>query len=80
MGREYTEAQKRATTNYQKTLANIGIRVKREEYARYKAAAEKAGYSLREYILLSLEEKITRDFSDGLQADGGPDHQTGPTS
>ena len=33
MGAKYTQAQKEATEKYQKTLANISIRIKREDYA-----------------------------------------------
>lgn len=61
MGAKYTEAQKEATERYQKTLANISIRVKKEEYSIYKEAAARAGLSLREYIMIALSEKMERD-------------------
>lgn len=61
MGGKYTEAQKRATENYQKTLSNISIRIKKEDYTRYKECATRAGVSLREYVLSALEEKIERE-------------------
>lgn len=61
MGAKYTEAQKGATERYQKTLANISIRVKKEEYSIYKEAAACAGLSLREYIMIALFEKMERD-------------------
>ena len=61
MGGKYTEAQRKATETYQKTLANIGIRVKREEYARYKQAATAAGVSLREFVIAAIDEKIERE-------------------
>lgn len=73
MGAKYTEAQRRATENYQKTLSNIGIRVKKEDYAIYKAAAGAAGQSLRDYIITAISEKMERDGftlsgdGDGLQ-------------
>ena len=61
MGSEYTEAQRRATEKYQKTLSNISIRVKKEDYALYKEAAAKSGQSLRDYVLTALNEKILRE-------------------
>ena len=61
MGAKYTEAQRKATETYQKTLSNIGIRVKKEEYTRYKEAATASGLSLREFILEAIEEKIERE-------------------
>ena len=64
MGAKYTAAQKAATEKYQKTLSNISIRIKKEDYAKYKEAAVNAGLSLREYILSALDEKIARDTGD----------------
>ena len=61
MGAKYTEAQKAATEKYQKTLSNISIRIKKDDYARYKAAAAAAGQSLRDYVITAIEEKISRD-------------------
>lgn len=61
MGIKYTDAQKRATEKYQKTLSNISIRVKKEDYVIYKEAAAAAGQSLRDYVLTALNEKIERD-------------------
>lgn len=60
MGAKYTEAQRAATEKYQKTLSNISIRVKKEEYARYKDAAGAAGQSLRDFVITSINEKIAR--------------------
>ena len=65
MGAKYTQAQKEATEKYQKTLANISIRIKREDYARYKDAAYVSGQSLRDYVLTALDEKIERDSGGG---------------
>ena len=53
MAGKYTEAQKKATTEYLKTLSSISIRVKKED-------AEKYGMSLREFILKSMDEKIEK--------------------
>lgn len=58
MGKEYTEAQRRATDKYQKKLSSISIRIKEEEANRYKQAAKKCNMSLREFVLKSMDEKI----------------------
>ncbi|WP_029544537.1 hypothetical protein [Selenomonas sp. AB3002] len=50
-----SEAQKRATAKYQRNLASVTFRIKREELERYKATAEKMGLSFRAYILLGME-------------------------
>ena len=65
MGAKYTQAQKEATEKYQKTLANISIRIKREDYAPQKDAASVSGQSLRDYVLTALDEKIERDSGGG---------------
>ena len=61
MGKNYTDAQARATKEYLKTLASISIRIKRAEKEWYEKAAEKAGMSLRSFILKSIDEKIEND-------------------
>lgn len=61
MGKTYTDAQARATKEYLKKLVSISIRVKKEEKEKYDKAAEKAGMSLRSFILQSMDEKIERD-------------------
>lgn len=61
MGSKYTDAQRRATDNYNKTLKNIGIRVKPEIYNRIKNAADAANLSIRAYLLQAVEEKINKD-------------------
>ena len=65
MGAKYTQAQKAATEKYQKTLSNISIRIKKEDYTRYKSAAAAAGQSLRDYVIRALDEKIDRDNPGG---------------
>ena len=65
MGKTYTEAQAKATKEYLKTLASVSIRLKKEEKERYMRAAEKAGMSLRAFIIMSMDEKIQRDGLDG---------------
>lgn len=61
MGKIYSKAQAKATKEYLKTLASISIRVKEEEKEKYSEAAQKAGMSLRAFILKSMDEKIERD-------------------
>ena len=56
----YNDAQKKATEKYLKSLKNIGIRVKPEDYARYSAAASASGMSLRAFVLEAVEEKIAK--------------------
>jgi predicted HicB family RNase H-like nuclease len=56
----YNEAQKRATEKYLKSLKNLSIRIKPEDYERYTSAAEAAGMSLRAFVLEALEEKIAK--------------------
>ena len=58
MAGKYTEAQKKATTEYLKTLSNISIRLKKEDAQKYKDAASSCGMSLREFVLKSMDEKI----------------------
>ena len=53
-----TEAQKRAALKYQKKLGQISIRLPKEELARYKAAAEKAGMSFRAWVLSAMASRI----------------------
>lgn len=51
-----TEAQKRAALKYQKKLGQISIRLPKQELARYKEAAVKAGMSFRAWVLSQLEK------------------------
>ena len=53
-----TEAQKRAMLKYQKSLGQIAIRLPKQELARYKAAAEKAGMPFRAWVLAAMDEKM----------------------
>ena len=62
MGAKYTEAQKKATAKYQKTLANISIKISHEDYAKYKEAAERRGQSLREFVLTSMQAAIRSEY------------------
>lgn len=60
MGGTYTEAQKRASEKYQKSLANLSIKLKREEYDKIKAAADAEGVPLRQFVLSAIHEKIDK--------------------
>lgn len=59
MGREYTEAQARATKKYLSNIGEYKLRAKKEDIERYKTAAEQAGMSLNKYIIQAIEEKIS---------------------
>ena len=61
MGGKYTEAQKKASMEYQKKLASISIRLQPEDADRYKQAAAECGMSLREFVLTAMDEKIERE-------------------
>lgn len=53
-----SDAQKRATANYQKKLASISIRLKPEQAEKIKKQAELHGLSLRAYILGLIEKDM----------------------
>ena len=55
-----TEAQKRAALKYQKTLGQISIRLPKQELARYKEAAEKAGMPFRAWVLSAMENQSSQ--------------------
>lgn len=61
MAGTYTEAQRKASKKYQKTLASISIRLKHDDAERYKKAASDCGLSLREFVLVAMDEKIERN-------------------
>ncbi len=56
-----TDAQKRASTNYNRKQDNIMIRPKKEEGATIRAAAAATGKSVQGYVLEAVREKIQRD-------------------
>lgn len=51
-----TEAQKRAALKYQKKLGQFSIKLPKQELARYKQAAEKAGMPFRAWVLERLKD------------------------
>ena len=66
MGAKYTDAQKKATNKYLKTLSSLSVRLPKNEYERFKNAAIAADISLREYVITAINEKINRDFPAGI--------------
>ena len=68
-----TEAQKRASTNYNRRQDNIMLRPNKEEGAAIRAAAAAAGMSLQAYVLRAvrvwMENERTGSGHDGLPVD-----------
>lgn len=58
MGKEYTEAQKRASYKYQADKVKIQILVTPDQRDKYKALASSRGLSLTQLIVKLLEEAI----------------------
>lgn len=56
-----TEAQKRASINYNKRQDNIMIRPSKEEGAEIRQAASNAGQSVQGYILQAIKERMERE-------------------
>lgn len=56
MGKEYTEAQKRASYKYQSGTVSIQVRVTPEKREEYRAKAEAKGLNLTQLIVKLLEE------------------------
>ena len=56
-----TEAQKRASTNYNRKQDNIMVRPTKEEGAAIRAAAASVGQSVQAYILQAVRERMERE-------------------
>lgn len=56
-----TEAQRRASINYNKRQDNIMIRPSKEEGAKIRQAAADAGQSVQAYILQAIKERMERE-------------------
>ena len=56
-----TEAQKRASTNYNRKQDNIMIRPTKEYGAEIRAAAANAGQSVQAYVLQAVRERMERE-------------------
>lgn len=51
-----TEAEKKACKKYQAKLKAFTIRLKPDEMARYKAAAERQGLSFRSFVITAMDK------------------------
>lgn len=58
MGKEYTEAQARATKKYLSNIGEYKLRVNKKDKERYMAIAKENGMSLNTFIIQAIEEKI----------------------
>ena len=56
-----TEKQKAACLKYQKKQSQISIRLKPEDLAKYKAAAQRAGISFRAWVLSSMDSALYKE-------------------
>lgn len=72
-----TEAQKRASTNYNRKQDNIMVRPNKEEGAEIRAAAAAAGKSVQGYVLEAVREKMERERAEAVPA-GSPTAEDGP--
>ena len=54
-----SEAQKRAALKYQKSLGQFAIKLPKQELARYKEAAQKAGMPFRAWVLSAMDKAMT---------------------
>jgi len=68
-----TEAQKRASTNYNRKQDNIMIRPTKEEGAMIRAAAARANLSVQAYILQAIRAWMERDRAKGSQSEDAKD-------
>lgn len=70
MGNKYTEAQKRASLNYQKDKAQIKITVSKEQRDQFQQHAENKNTTLKALIVDLLNEDIkntrVKKFEDGV--------------
>lgn len=61
MGKEYTEAQARATKKYLSNIGEYRLRVSKEDKERYMRIAKEYGMSLNKFAIEAIEEKIARE-------------------
>ena len=64
-----TDAQKRASTNYNRKQDNIMVRPSKEEGAATRAAAAAAGKSVQGYVLEAVREKMERERARAVPGD-----------
>lgn len=67
-----TEAQKRASTNYNRKQDNIMVRPTKEEGAAIRAAAASVGQSVQAYILQAVRERMEQEQEGGSRTPGLP--------
>ena len=58
MGSKYTEAQKNASLNYQKTKSQLKITIPKENLARYQEHARTKGVTMTELIVNLIENDM----------------------
>lgn len=56
-----TEAQRRASINYNKRQDNIMLRPSKDDGARIRQSAANAGQSVQGYILQAIKERMERE-------------------
>ena len=56
-----SEAHKKASVKYNKSRDNIMIRPTKEEGAEIRAAADRAGMSLQQYVLEAVRKQMERE-------------------
>lgn len=61
MGKEYTEAQKRASLNYQKNKSRVQVWLTPEDKIKYQSYADSKDLKLSELVVKALDEYIKRD-------------------
>lgn len=66
-----TEAQKRASTNYNRKQDNIMVRPSKEEGAAIRAAAAASGQSVQAFILQAVHEKMERKQTKAVEPSSG---------
>jgi len=71
-----TDAQKRASANYNRRQDNIMVRPSKEEGAAIRSAAASAGLSVQRFILEAVRERMEREAS-GVQSVDTPVSQEG---
>lgn len=64
MGREYTEAQKRATSKYMEDKHTFRVVVTKEQEEQIKAHAKAHGESVNEFIKRAINETMEIDNAD----------------
>lgn len=60
-----TEAQKRASAEYNRRQDNIMVRPSKEKGAEIRAAAAAAGQSVQRYILDAVDQRMEREKAEG---------------